>query len=132
MRRFLFPALLILIALLSVAQAELISPRPHCASIRNDTGSYLFAAIRTDYGTTASGEKRRHESTFRLEAGEAKDACATGPFYPGYQVELVIKTMIPVFSCKTRLAGVISITSSRDEEGRNKISATCVPPALFR
>lgn len=112
----------------SAAQAagELISPRPHCASIINATGSGLYGAIRTDYGTTQSGERKRHESTFRLNAGDKREVCATGPFYPGYKVELIVKTMIPVFSCQTRLKGTIEIKSERTKDDRNRIYATCV------
>lgn len=128
MKLFLIAALLLVSF---PAQAELISPRPYCADIRNDTGSYIFASVRTEYGTTKTGEKKRHESSFRLEAGQTQRACATGPFFPGYQVELMLKTMIPVFTCKTVLQGTISITSKRDENDRNRYSATCVSPSRF-
>jgi hypothetical protein len=110
------------------AQAELISPQPHCALIKNTTGFTVFGMIRTDYGTNAAGEKQRHESTFRLAAGEQNKVCATGPFYPGYQVEFTIKTLIPIFSCKTRLDGTIEIKSERNEKtDSNRIYAVCVP-----
>jgi hypothetical protein len=120
-----------LLLVFSPAQAELISPRPYCADIRNDTDHYLFASVRTDFGKNAAGEKKRHESSFRLEAGQTQRACATGPFYPGYQVELVIKAMIPVFTCKTVLQGTIAISTKRDEKGINRYAASCVPPARF-
>ena len=113
------------------AQAELISPRPYCADIRNDTEHAIYASVRTEFGTNAAGEKKRHESSFRLEAGQTQRACATGPFYPGYQVELVLKAMIPVFTCKTVLQGTIAITTKRDEKGINRYSAGCVSPAPF-
>jgi hypothetical protein len=124
--------LIVLFALLLMlpfpARAELISQEPHCALIKNSAGFTVFGMIRTDYGTNAAGGKQRHESTFRLADGEQKKACATGPFYPGYQVELTIKTLIPVFSCKTRLDGTIEIKSERNEEtDSNRIYAVCVP-----
>jgi hypothetical protein len=108
------------------AAGELISPRPHCASIINTTDSSLYGVMRTDYGTLPSGEKRRHESTFRLNPGEKREACASGPFYPGYKIELAIKTMFPVFTCKTRLTGTIEIKSERTKDGLNRFYATCV------
>lgn len=114
-----------------VQAADLISPRPYCGTFRNDTPNYILGSVRTAYGTSKTGEKGRHESSFRLESGEKKEVCATGPFYPGYQVEFVIKTMIPVFSCKTALKGTIVITSKHDKNDFNKYYATCVPPLLI-
>ena len=124
-------SVLILIALLFIsmpaqAAGELISPRPQCASILNSTKSELYGVIRTAYGTLPSGEKKRHESTFRLKGGEKQEACATGPFYPGYQVEFSIKTMFPIFTCKTKLRGTIEIKSERNKDGLNRIYALCV------
>ena len=124
-----FIALFAVLLMLPVsAQAELISPQPHCAVIKNTTDFTLYGGIRTEYGTNAAGEKSRHESTFRIAAGEERKACATGPFYPGYQVEFIIKTFIPIFTCKTRLAGTIEIKSERNEKmDSNRIYAVCVP-----
>ncbi len=123
-------SVLILLALLFIATpaqaaGELISPRPHCASIINATDAGLYGVVRTDYFTNAEGKRQRHESSFRLKPGEKRDACATGPFYPGYMVELAIKTVFPVFSCKTKLRGTIEIKSERNKEGVNRFYATC-------
>lgn len=123
---------LMLMCLSSGAFAQLISPRPHCATIRNETGDRIFASIRSAYTANAAGEQKRHEGSFRLEKGEKTEVCSTGPFYPGYQVELVVKTMIPIFSCKTRLAGTITLTSSRDKDDVYRVTATCVPPNSFQ
>ncbi len=119
-------AFLMMLSAPAQAAGELISPRPHCATIINTTDSMLYGVMRTDFGTLPSGEKKRHESTFRLNAGEKREACATGPFYPGYKVELAIKTMFPVFTCKTRLKGTIEIKSERSKDGLNRFYATCV------
>ncbi len=115
----------LLIASPANAAGELISPRPHCASIINATKDGLYGVVRTNYFTNAQGKKQRHESSFRLQPGEKRDACATGPFYPDYKVELSIKTVFPVFTCKTKLRGTIEIKSERNKEGVNRFYATC-------
>lgn len=108
---------------------DLLSPTAQCATIKNDSAFTLNGSVRTAYGTAADGTKARHESNFRLPAGESTQACSTGPFYPGYQVELILKTLFPVFTCKTRLAGTIYLRSERDEKNdRNKLYAVCIPP----
>lgn len=119
--------LLCLVVTAAHAAGELLSPRPQCAVVRNATDYSLFGVVRTAYGTASDGKQSRHESTFRLKAGEKLDVCASGPFFPGYQVELIVKTMIPVFSCKTRLKGLIEIKSERTKDDKNRIYATCIP-----
>ncbi len=123
---------LMVVCLSSVASAQLISPRPQCATIRNETGDRVFASIRSAYTANAAGEQKRHEGSFRLEKGEKTEVCSIGPFYPGYQVELVVKTMIPIFSCKTRLSGTITLTSSRDKDDIYRVTADCVQPSPFQ
>ena len=113
------------------AAEPLLSLRPHCATIKNDTGNSLFASIRTAYTPNAQGQDKRHEGSFRLEKDASTQVCSTGPFYPGYQVELVVKTMIPIFSCKTKLEGTITLTSSRDENDVYRVSANCAGPAAM-
>lgn len=118
---------LILILITVPAQAQLITPTPQCAKITNESKFTMNGTLRTDYVTARDGTKRRHESNFRLAPGESKDACSTGPFYPDYQVELSLKTMFPVFTCKTRLEGTIYLrTEINKDTGGNKIYAVCV------
>ena len=120
--------ILLLVLIAAPAQAELITPTPQCAKITNDSKFTMNGTLRTDYATARDGSKKRHESNFRLAPGESKDACSTGPFYPGYQVELSLKTMFPVFTCKTRLEGTISLrTEVNKKTGGNKIYALCNP-----
>lgn len=113
--------------LMPPAQADLISPRLMCAKIKNTTDFTVNGVIRTEYGETSTGEKRRHESNFRLSPGETQDACSTGPFFPGYQVDFTLKTLIPIFSCRTRLRETILIKSEKKDDGGNRIYAVCNP-----
>lgn len=126
MKKSLWLSALLFLASGAAAEAQSISPRPHCALIRNATGNTIFASVRTNFFTLPSGAHKRHEGSFRLEKDKDTQVCSTGPFYPGDQVELVVKTMIPIFSCKTRLTGTITLTSSRDEDGVYRVSATCI------
>lgn len=126
MRYFLL-ALLVIGLFPSSARAELISPRPYCATIKNTAEFMLYVMIRSDYGTNRSGKKQRHESSFRLEPGKDTQVCSTGPFYPGYKVELVIKSLLPVFNCKTRLVGTIPLKVDERPDGTHKIYAVCAP-----
>lgn len=121
--------ILCLLAFALPAQAEdIITPTAQCARIKNESEFTMTGSVRTAYGTAKDGTKARHESNFRLPPGESTDACSTGPFYPGYQVELMLKTLIPVFTCKTRLAGTISLRSEHnDKTDSNRIYAVCIP-----
>ena len=125
--------LCILIAFMFVtspAQAlDLITPTPQCATIKNDSDGTMIGSVRTEYGTARDGSKQRHEKNFRLPPGESTEACSTGPFYKGYQVELILKTLIPMFNCKTRLAGTIYLRAERDPKtDKRRIYAVCIPP----
>ena len=88
--------------------------------------------ISTDYFVfNDQGDKTRHVSTIRLEAAgstdpktgqltDRADICASGPFYPGRQLDLTLRTLFPVFSCKTRIdKGEIVIKAERkaDDSG---------------
>jgi hypothetical protein len=106
--------------------AELYSPTPQCAMIKNTTNSTLFLMIRTDFFENQDGSKERFQTTLRLEPQAAQEVCAKGPFFPNYQVDLSIRTLIPIFSCKTRLQGEIAITSTQRDDGSQKFSAECV------
>ena len=55
----------------------------------------------------------RHRSEFRLEPGETTQACTVGPFYADYRVAFVVKTFIPLFSCKTKVNEDIIIKRQR-------------------
>lgn len=72
----------------------------------------------------ASGDIVKHRENFRLEAGERKQICAAGPFYEGQRLELTIRTIMPLFSCKTRIDREIFLDAKK-ERGFNKLSATC-------
>jgi len=102
-----------------------ISPFRECATLRNMSDQTIMGAVRTAPFKIAGGKVKRHEGVFRLEADETVEVCSTGPFYDGYKVELILRTIIPLFSCKTRLSGDITLRKKESENGTTKLYAEC-------
>jgi hypothetical protein len=51
------------------------------------------------------------------EAADSAEFCTFGPFYPERKLELVLRTLVPIFSCKTRVdQGEIVIKGFRKED----------------
>ncbi len=123
----------------NIARAQEILNEPVCFTVRNTANHKVYGNFVTDYYTAEDGTQARHRSNFRLDEAVAKDPekgfpldaaefCSYGPFFEGRQLELVIRTLIPVFSCKTSVEkGEIIIKSERlpDDSG-NKIWAECL------
>ncbi|HNQ91669.1 MAG TPA: hypothetical protein PKI93_01925 [Alphaproteobacteria bacterium] len=107
------------------AYAGDVSPFEECATLRNMSDQSIIGVIRTAPFKTTTGTVQRHEGTFRLEPDQAAQVCSTGPFYDGYKVELVLRTIIPLFSCKTRLSGDIMLRKTTTKEGFTKLYADC-------
>jgi hypothetical protein len=123
----------------NAARAQEILNDPVCFTVRNTANHKVYGNFVTDYYTAEDGTQARHRSNFRLDEAGAKDPekgfpldvaefCSYGPFFEGRQLELVIRTLIPVFTCKTSVEkGEIIIKSERlpDDSG-NKIWAECL------
>lgn len=120
----------------AAAQAQEITAEPQCFMVRSEAPYKVYGSFVTDYYTTPTGSRARHRSNFRLEpAGtlhedgyplDRAEFCSYGPFYPDRKLELVIRTLIPVFSCKTRIdQGEIVITGTRKPEGGTITTAAC-------
>ena len=113
-----------------------IVTEPLCFTVRNEAPFKVYGNFATDYYTNAEGIKARHRSNFRLEEagnkdenGTAMDAaefCSYGPFLPERKLELTIRTVVPVFSCKTKIdQGEIVIKGHRKPEGGTETWAEC-------
>lgn len=119
------------------AHAQEIVQEPVCFIVRNQAPYKVYGNFVTDYYTAADGTKARHRSNFRLEEAGAIDPekgypldvaefCSYGPFYPERQLELVLRTLVPIFSCKTHVEkGEIIIKGERLPEGGTKTWAEC-------
>lgn len=115
--------------LLSFSQAqsqELYSPLPHCALIKNETLDEMIIQIRTDYYLRDDGSRDYYETILRIDAGKDREICAKGPFYPEYKVDLIIKSLFPLFDCKTKLQGEIPVRERKDGSGSREFYAVCV------
>ncbi|MGH1377821.1 MAG: hypothetical protein ACRBB3_03280 [Alphaproteobacteria bacterium] len=135
--KHLYPILIALSIYSSPAHSQEITSQPICFTIRNEAPYKVYGEISTDYATAPDGTKARHTGTFRLEEPGTRDKdkghpldvsefCSSGPFYPGRQLELTIRTLLPIFSCKTNIeVGEIVIKGHRKKEGGTKTWAVC-------
>lgn len=107
------------------ARAGEVTPFNECATLRNMSDQSIMGVIRTAPFKVRGGAIKRHEGTFRLEPDETAQVCSTGPFYDGYRVELVLRTIMPLFTCKTRLSGEIMLRKTERNDGITKLYADC-------
>lgn len=103
----------------------------------NEAPYKVYGTFITDYFTNENGYQARHTSNFRLEEAGAvhedegypldrAEFCTFGPFLPGHKILMVIRTLVPVFECKTRIdQGPIVITGRRKPEGGTETTAAC-------
>lgn len=104
--------------------------------IKNEAPYRVYGEISTDYIKDEKGRNIRHTGSFRLEKKgtrhedghylDRSEFSSNGPFYPGKQLELTIRTLIPIFSCKTNVEiGEIIIRGKILEDGTTKTWAVC-------
>jgi len=110
---------------------------PICFKLRNEAPYKVYGDFRTDYFIGTDGTKARHRSNFRLDEAGATDPekgfptdmaefCSYGPFLPERKLLLTLRTLIPIFSCKTRIdQGEIVIKGYRKPEGGTETWAEC-------
>lgn len=96
-----------------------------CGIIHNKTDVRVRGSIATDKVENADGIMVSHTHNFVLDAGNYISVCSEGPFFEGQRLELKIRTLFPVFTCKTRLGQQIDITFEEDETRTKKWDATC-------
>lgn len=104
-----------------------VTDQPVCSRIVNDAPYLVFGEVATQQFIRPDGIKTRHRSTFRLESGSFNEFCTTGPFYEGRTVDFVIRTLIPIFSCRTGVGGDIVIHGRLKPEGGAETWADCLP-----
>ena len=102
-----------------------IVAQPICFDLINEATFEVLGQVRSDFYFTPDGTKAYHRSNFRLKPQEKAKICSTGPFYEGRRVNLSLRSMIPLFSCKTAMDGPVTIQSAPTETGGNKVWADC-------
>ena len=105
--------------------AAVVTPFQECVTLRNAVPHSVIGVIRTaGFKNKRTGQVSYHEGPFVLNEDEIVEICSNGPFYPGYKVELTIRTLMPLFSCQTRLSGEIVIRQ-KIEDGIKFLYADC-------
>lgn len=105
----------------------MVSNQPYCFNLINQAPYSVTGSISTNYFVRSDGIKTRHRSNFRLDRGDMHEVCTTGPFYDGNKLELVLRTLVPVFTCKTAVTGDIVIEGRYLREGGTETRANCLP-----
>jgi hypothetical protein len=109
---------------LTGAEGE-VSATQQCFNVINHAPYTVHGSFVSDTYVNDGGVTARHRANFRLEEGEMTNFCSTGPFYEGGRLELVLRTLVPIFSCKTRIDGDIVINGRKKAEGGTDTWAVC-------
>ncbi len=99
---------------------------PLCFNVVNKAPYTVYGSLSTNFYTAADGKKARHRSNFRLNEQEQAQFCTYGPFFDNQKLDLVLRTLVPVFSCKTAVTGDILIYGRRKAEGGTDTWAVCL------
>lgn len=115
--------------ILAMAQPEL-PPVPGaapsvCGVIRSTIPFKIYGTLSTDVAGQKEGVDVRHKSAFSLTEGQRIEVCSQGPFYEGERLELTLKTMFPVFSCRTKIDREITLSVTPRMGGGYDYNATC-------
>ena len=108
-----------------VAQAQVFSDQPLCLVVYNSTDREVVGHVETDAFYDVTGKLSWHRQNFRLDVQKEERVCSTGPFFKGYKLRVVIKTIMPLYSCKTDMNRKITISRKIDETGFNTYVMDC-------
>lgn len=132
--RYLVPLFILLAFSPEPLAAQEITAQPICFTVRNASENRIYGEIGTAQITREDGQKIHHTGSFRLEPAGQRHAnkgylrdraefCSSGPFYPGRQLEFVLRTLIPVFSCKfTPELGEIVVQTKKIKQNGQEIT----------
>lgn len=119
------------------ALAPNIVKDPICFTLRNTAPFKVYGTFSTDSFVRPDGVKTRHRANFRLDPAGAVDPekntptdraeyCSYGPFFPGNKLDLTLRTLVPIFNCRTRIdQGEIIIEGKQKPEGGTDTHALC-------
>lgn len=106
------------------AEGEVVTT-PLCFRVINEAPYMLMGSLYTNFYTDKDRQKARHTSNFRLEPGQSQPYCSYGPFYEGQKLNLVLRSLVPIFSCKTAIHSDIYLRGKVLETGGTQSWATC-------
>lgn len=118
-----------------LAEGE-VTEQPICFVLKNTAPYTVITEIATNYFQTADGQRDNYTSVMHIRAAgsvneegnpiDEREICTSGPFYEGRKIRLVIKTLFPIFECKTAIdRGEVIIKGHRKEEGGTETYAEC-------
>ncbi len=113
------------IAISPRADAQLLSPYPYCFEIINRAPWSVYGTVESKPHTSSAGVVTHHRSNFRLQSGGREQVCSSGPFYDGYRLRFVLRTLIPIFECYTVANRDVVITGREISETESVTKATC-------
>lgn len=117
--------------------AQEITASPICFTLRNEAPYKVYGTISTKSIKDENGKTIHHSGTFRLDRAGAThpkkgyptdvtEFCSSGPFFQGRQLDLTLKALFPIFSCKTNIElGEVIIKGIHKEDGTTRTWADC-------
>lgn len=97
-----------------------------CFFVHNNAPYTINGSVIGNYYTNLAGQKGRPTSNFRMASGDKKQFCTNGPYYPGTRISLVLRTIMPIFSCYTVAQGTVEVMGEFDKAtGKSKTWAIC-------
>jgi hypothetical protein len=107
------------------SEGEILS-EPVCFNVINKAPYTVTGTIGSNVFRNKDGIETYHRGNFRLEQGQQTNFCAAGPFYAGRRLDLTLRSLIPLFSCRTAVTGDIIIYGRHKEEGGTDTWAACL------
>ncbi len=117
MRPDLLFLLLLCVMVASPANAQLLSPTPRCITLVNQSGYTALGSVSTTRYVSPDGVSSYHRENFRISDQDQNQFCATGPFYPGYGLEVQLRSLIPLWTCIVPANSQVIRILSRHEKG---------------
>ena len=102
-----------------------VTADPICFNVINRATYNVYGTIMTNLYTAEDGTKAHHRANFRLGPNEKTNFCTSGPFFEGRKVDLTLRTLVPVFSCKTTIDQDINIYGREKPTGGTQTWADC-------
>src|SRR5689334_7697741 len=76
-----------------------ITAQPLCFNVLNKAPYSIVGTFSTNIYTTPEGIQAHHRANFRLGPEEQTNSCSSGPFYKGRKLDMVLKSLVPLFAC---------------------------------
>jgi len=102
-----------------------ITSSPICSTLYNDAPYTVYGTVLTDAVPTADGQEINHRQVFKLSPGGRSQFCSTGPFYPGGRLEIQLRTLFPIFDCKTKIDREVVIRGRYEDDDTTKTWIDC-------